>query len=134
MQHNKPLFTVKLDAFFTSNTFISIARVKFAKKIKQMLSNTLRLNFRYLKIIHILHLHYHPKIIGRTLKNKQKSQSACILEIMQSIIKMEMKMKMKNRSLRYDINRPRSRHGHKWVCFFINLMSDGKIDNSDGCS
>ena len=45
-----------------------------------------------------------------------------------------MKMKMKNRSLRYDINRPRSRYGHKWVCSFINLMSDGKIDNSEGCS
>ena len=25
-----------------------------------------------------------------------------------------MKMKMKNRSLRYDINRPRSRHGHRY--------------------
>ena len=25
-----------------------------------------------------------------------------------------MKMKMKNRSHRYDINRPRSRHGHKY--------------------
>ena len=25
-----------------------------------------------------------------------------------------MKMKMKNRSDRYDINRPRSRHGHKY--------------------
>ena len=26
---------------------------------------------------------------------------------------MKMKMKMKNRSHRYDINRPRSRYGHK---------------------
>ena len=26
---------------------------------------------------------------------------------------MKMKMKMKNRSYRYDINRPRSRHGRK---------------------
>ena len=28
---------------------------------------------------------------------------------------MKMKMKMKNRSNRYDINRPRSRHGHRYT-------------------
>ena len=33
------------------------------QKIKQMLSNTLRLNFSYLKITRILHPDYHPKII-----------------------------------------------------------------------
>ena len=39
-----------------------------------MLINTLRLNFYYLKVIHILHPHYHPKIIGHILKNKLKKQ------------------------------------------------------------
>ena len=34
-----------------------------------MLSNTLRLNFCYLKIIHILHTLYHPKTMGHILKN-----------------------------------------------------------------
>ena len=43
------------------------------QKIKQMLSNTLRLKYCYLKIIHILHSHYHPKILGHALKNKQKN-------------------------------------------------------------
>ena len=33
-----------------------------------MLSNTLRLNFDYLKIIHILRPRHYPKIIGHTLK------------------------------------------------------------------
>ena len=76
-----------------------------------MLSNTLRLNFCYLKIIHILHPPY-PKIIGHILKNKQKNK--CVYhEIIQFII-MKMKMKMKNRSPRYDIYRPWSRHGHKY--------------------
>ena len=28
---------------------------------------------------------------------------------------MEMRLKMKNRSHRYDINRSRSRHGHKYI-------------------
>ena len=48
--------------FFISNTFISNPRLKLAK-IKQMLSNTLWLNFCYLKIIHILYPRYHPKVM-----------------------------------------------------------------------
>ena len=36
----------------------------------------------------------------------------CIREIIQVII-MKKKMKMKNRSHRYDKNRPKNRHGHK---------------------
>ena len=74
-----------------------------------MLSATLRLNFGYLKIIHILH----PKIIGHILKNKQKNKFVCIHEFMRLII-MKMKMKMKNKSPRYDINKPKSSFGHKY--------------------
>ena len=37
----------------------------------------------------------------------------CIREIIQLII-MKMKMNKENRSYRYDINRPRFRHGHKY--------------------
>ena len=44
------------------------------QKIKQMLSNNLRLNFFYLKNIHILHQSYHSKIIGDILKNKQNNK------------------------------------------------------------
>ena len=73
-----------------------------------MLSNTLRLNFCYLKIIHILY----PKIIGHILGNQQKKKCICIYGIIRLI--MKMKMKMKNGSHRYDTNRPRSRHGHKY--------------------
>ena len=39
-----------------------------------MLSNTLRLNFCYLKIFHIFHQRHHRKVIGRILKNKQKNK------------------------------------------------------------
>ena len=60
-----------------------------------------------MKIIHILHLGYHPRIIiGHTRKNKQKNKYICIHEIIQLII-MKMKMRMKNRSHMYDISRPR---------------------------
>ena len=78
-----------------------------------MLSNTLRLNFSYLTIVHIFHRRYHPIIIGQILKNKQKSKRVFIHEFTQSTM-MKMKVKMKNRSHRYSKNRPGSRYGHKY--------------------
>ena len=36
----------------------------YKKRQTEMLSNILKLNFCYLKIIHILHTRYYPKIIG----------------------------------------------------------------------
>ena len=61
--------------------------------------NTLRLNFCFLKIIHILHPRFHPK----TRKNTQKNKCVCAHKIRRLII---MKMKMKNRT--------RSAHEHKY--------------------
>ena len=58
------------------------------------------------------YLRYHPKII-HILKNKQKSKSVCIHEIIRLII-MKRKMKMKNRSYRHIINRLKSTHEHKY--------------------
>ena len=78
-----------------------------------MLSNTLRLNFCYLTIMHILHLLYHPKIVAHILKNKQKNKCVYFHKIIRLII-MKMEMNMENRSHRYGINRPSSRHGHKY--------------------
>ena len=78
-----------------------------------MPNNTLRLNFCYFITIHILHPHYRPKIIGHTLKNKQKNTYVCVYVIMR-VIMIKMKTKMKNRSHRDDISRPKSRHEHKY--------------------
>ena len=89
---------------FISKTFIGWNW----QKIKQMLSNTLRLNFCYLKIIHILHPRYHPKIMGH--RSKRTSVSVFIIPL----IIMKMKIKMKNRSHRSNINRPKSRYGYKY--------------------
>ena len=91
-------------------------QTEISKKSSKMLSNTLRLNFCYLKILHIIHPHYHLKVIGHTLKNKQKNKCVCIHEIIGLII-TKMKMKMKSRSNRYDINGPRSRHGQKYSTY-----------------
>ena len=84
-----------------------------------MLSKTLRLNFCYLKMIHIFHQHYHPKIIGHTIKNKEKNKCVNIHDIRRLII-MEMKMKKKNRSHRHDIKRPRFIHGHKYSKYKVS--------------
>ena len=83
---------------------ISNARLKLAKKSSKY--------FSYLKIIHIFYARYNPKIIAaHILKSKPKNKRVFIQEIAQLII---MKIKVKNRSRRYDINRHRSRHEHKY--------------------
>ena len=57
------------------NKLLSITRfykqhqAEIGKKIKETLSNTLRLNLSYLKIIHILHPRCHLKMIRYILKN-----------------------------------------------------------------
>ena len=62
----------QVHAFLKSNTFISNTSCWNWQKIKQKLSNTLRLNFCYLKIMHFVHPRYHSKIIGDIIKNVQK--------------------------------------------------------------
>ena len=107
-----------------SNTFISNARLNLTKKIKQMLSSPIRLNFCYLKLIHIFYPR-HPKIQKQLdiLKIKQKNKCVCIHEIIR-LIRMKMKIKIKNRSYRYNINRQKSRHGHKYTKYkkCLNVM------------
>ena len=82
-------------------------------------------NWQKLKqIIHILHPRYPPKIIERTLKSKQKNKCVCIHKVIRLIIK-KMEKEKKSRSHRCDLNRPRSRHGHKYSKYkkcFIMIM------------
>ena len=60
--------------FFDKQHFYKQRLAKIGKKIKQMVSNKLMLNFSYFKFIHILQPRYHPKIIVHILKNKQKNK------------------------------------------------------------
>ena len=57
----------------------SLTKFKFDKQWLQ--SNAFRLHFGSLKIIHILLSHFHPKIIGHTLKDKQKNKCVCVHDI-----------------------------------------------------
>ena len=45
-------------------------------------------------------------------KNCKKAKCVCFNEVI-SLIKIKMRLKMKNRSQRHGINRPKSRHRHK---------------------
>ena len=96
--------------FFLKQHFYKQYPAEIGKK-KQMLSNTLRLNFYYLEIIHILPPRYHTKTIGYILKISQRRSVSVFIRL----IIMKMKMKMKNRSYRYDINRPRSKLVPKYI-------------------
>ena len=51
-----------------------------------MLSNIFKLNFCYLKIIHILHPRYHSKLREHTQKQKQKNKCVFIHEIIWLIL------------------------------------------------
>ena len=99
--------------------------------MKQTLSKTLRLNFTYL---YILHSRYHLKIKGDILKNKSKDRRVFTNEIARLII-MKMKKKIKNRLHRYDKNRPKSRHGHKYSkygkCLSMMMLISTKQHLSD---
>ena len=78
-------------------------------------------DFWYLKIIHIPHLCYHPKGIGHILKNEQENMYACIHEIIW-LIRMKMKIEMKNKSHRYNTNRSTRRHGYKYRKYKMHLI------------
>ena len=84
-------------AFFKSTTFINNGKLKLAKSQANAEQHP---KAELLLLENYSHFHqcYHPKVI----KNKQKNMCVCIHHIIRLII-----MKMKNRSHRYDINRPK---------------------------
>ena len=59
---------------------MSNARLKL-KKIRQKLSNTLRMNFWNFKFICFIHPRYHQKIIGDILKNMQKTSASVLMAL-----------------------------------------------------
>ena len=78
---------------FYKQNFYNQPQAEIDKKTKQMLSNTLRMNFYFLNIILILHQRYHSKNDRTYSKKISKITSVCVDDITQLII-MEMKMKI----------------------------------------
>ena len=93
-------------AFFHKQHFYKQRQAETGEKIKQLLSNTLRLNFC---------CHSYSSFTGSSKNNrtyskkKKKKMCACIQEIIWLII-VKMIMKMKSRSHRHNMNSPRSKH------------------------
>ena len=77
--------------------FISNAKLKLAKNEANAKQHSEAELLLLLEIIQILYPHYHLKIIGHILKNKQTAKYICLHEIIRLMI-MKMQMKTKNRS------------------------------------
>ena len=88
-------FRKRYTRFFLSNARLKLTESQANAK-QHPEAELLLFEFCYLKIIHIFHQRYHPKVVGHILKNKQKNKCVCIHEIIW-LIMMEMKKKMKNR-------------------------------------
>ena len=92
-------------ACFDKQHFHKQRQAEISKQIKQMLNNTLRLNFCYYWHSSFTLLSKNNKTYS---KKKKKKMCVCICEIIYLII-VKMLMKLKNWSHRHDINSPRSR-------------------------
>ena len=65
--------------------------------------------------------------MGDILKNVQKTSASVLMRLPISFMTMKMRLKIKNRSQRCDINRPRPRHGPKYtkykMCLSIMIVT-----------
>ena len=93
----------------TTRFFYKQRQTEIGKKVKQMLSNE-HTEAKLLLLENYPRYSYTSS--HKIIDHKQKNKCVCIHQIIQLII-MKMKVKMKNRSHRYDNNRPCSRDGHK---------------------
>ena len=110
-------------SYFISNTFIRNTRLKLAKnrtKARQHPEAELLLFENYSLSLSILA----SKVNVRYSKKFVKNKCVCLNKIMWLII-MKMRLKMKNGSHRYDVNRTRPRNRHKYSkhkMFFSMIM------------
>ena len=116
--------------FSSISNFLSATPGWNWQKIKQKLSNTLRLKFCYLKIIPFLHSWYHAKLIYCAKNNVQKTRVCVFNEVTWLIIAMKRKLKIKNMLHRYNINRTRSKHWHK--CTNYSMFKNGCGQSDEG--
>ena len=98
---------LRVTRFLISNTFINTSKLKPAKNYANAKQHPPWHWTSAISKSFILHPHYHPKIIGQTLKNKQKNIYVCIQKNVR-LIMMKMKMKMKNKSHKYVVNKLKS--------------------------
>ena len=109
-------------------------------RVKQKLSNIPRLKICDWKTIRFLCPGYHLKSAADIWKSVLNIKYVCFNEILWLII-TKINLKIKYRSHRYNINKPRSRHEHKYtkwkmclgmmmiVCVMLQLSNIGNSNN-----
>ena len=105
--------------FLISNTFISNARLKLAKnqaKTKQHPEAELLLFENYLLFSFTLSSKNNKKYSNKCTNIRH----VCLNEVIW-LMTMKIRLKMKNRWHRYDINRPSPRHEHKYTKYKMCL-------------
>ena len=102
-----------------SKTFIINVMLKFAKH-KQKLSNTLEAEVLLFQNYSLSSSTLSPKNNRAFSKKCMKNRYVCLNEVIYSMT-MKMRLKMKNRWHRYDINRHRLRHGCKYTKYEMCL-------------
>ena len=103
------LIFLKITRFFVSNPSLKLAKNQAIAK-------------QHSEAERFLHPRCHLKIIRYILKNVQRNKSVCLNEAIR-LMAMKMRLNMKNGSYRYDINRPRPRHGHRYTKYKIRLST-----------
>ena len=115
------LLTFNLHTFFISNTFISSTKVKLADiqaRTKQHPETELLFFENYSLSSYMLPSKNNRRYSKKCAKNK----CVCFNEITWLwLTVMKMRLKMKSRPNRYDLNRPRRRHGPKYTKYKMCL-------------
>ena len=107
---------------FISNTFISNARLKLVRnqaKAKQHPKAALLLFENYSLSSSMLSSRNNRRY------TKKCTKKVCLLKRGYMINENESEADKKNRSDRYDINRPRPRHEHKYTKYKMSQYNDG---------
>ena len=102
--------THAIHVFFYKQHFYKQCQVEIGKKNQAKIKQHREAELLLLKIIRFLQTHYHSQIIGDVLKIYKKQMH--LFEWFIWLTTTKRRLKMKNRSHRYDMNRPRPRHGH----------------------
>ena len=95
--------------FFISSTFISNARLKLTKNQANTKQHPEAELFPFVN-----YSQFPSMLSSKNNTTHWKIRKRTSASVFIRLIIMKMKLKMKNRSHRYDINRPRSRHGHRY--------------------
>ena len=104
--------------FFINNTFLSNTKAETGKKIKQKLkAKSWGWTVAIWKLFaFFIYATLSSKNNRKYSKKCTKNKYVCLKEVKPIwLMSMKMRLKTKNRSRRYDINRPKPRHGHKYT-------------------